>query len=52
MTYEHSEGDAIPGAQEFAETARPHGGRLSNILAAVAADQSRERVSLLIYLTS
>jgi hypothetical protein len=46
MTYEHSEGEGIPGAQEFAETARPHGGRLSNILAAVAADQSRERVSI------
>ena len=41
-----SEGEGVPGAQRFAETARPHGGRLSDILAAVAADQTRQRVSV------
>jgi hypothetical protein len=41
-----SEGEASPYAHRFAETGRPHGGRLSDILAAVAADQSRKRVSI------
>src|SRR3989337_783112 len=42
-----SEGEGFPRALHAANAgARPHGGRLSDILRAVAADQTRERVSV------
>ncbi|MGH6735924.1 MAG: exopolysaccharide biosynthesis protein [Methyloceanibacter sp.] len=38
--------DVFPPALPVAAAARPHGGKLSDILNAVAADQSRQRVSI------